>query len=815
MLHRLAVLLVLAMIVTGTAGAPARAQQEATAFTLPGLDGDVTIHWDALGVPHIYATTSHDLVMAQGYVHAADRWWQMEWFRAQGSGRLSEIGGSPLVETDSYLRTLGLARNAQNDLDHLPDDVLGLLQAYADGVNAWLAGKAPGDAAIEYTVANQLREGLGAPPVTAIEPWTPLNSATWLQVMALGLGANMDAELLRLRLINEFGEDALATLAPSYDYAHQPLILEPGWTPAPVTAHQAEPLPALATLPGLETVAALRDVGLGSNNWVVSGARTASGLPLLANDPHLPILMPSIWYEVGLHCVEISDACPFDVSGFSFAGVPFIVIGHNRDIAWGVTNVGTDVQDLYLLELNPANPRQYRYEGEWLDMEVITETIRPFDADPVTLEVELTRFGPVVTEVIGADQPVALRWAAADPSRNFSALLTINAARNWDEFQQGVSLFDLAAQNFVYADVEGNIGYITSGRISLRAEGHDGSRPVPGTSAAYEWRGYVDPLDNPRLFNPAAGYIVTANNAVAAPEDFPFTIASEWSYGYRAARIETLLQAQDAHTLDSLATIQFDNYNSAAALTVPWLAALDLGDARLEEAVAWLGEWDLQNDADSPHAALFNAFWDRFVPLVFDEVPFWEESFTIYRLSLILDDPASPLWANAETGQSDPAALVAGALGEALDFMEGTYGADWMAWQWGDLHVARFQAAPIGQLPEGLDPRLDQALPVLRAVFNRETPASGGPEVINATGWRVGSGDFSLTSLPSMRMILDLSDWDNSRMVHTTGQSGSPQSEHYADMIPLWSSGQYHAHRFSAEAVRAHAVGTWLLTPRE
>ncbi len=812
MLRRLVLLVVLAMVVTGTGGITARAQQELTAFTLPGLDGEVTVRWDEVGVPHIYASTLHDLVMVQGAVHAADRWWQMEWFRAQGSGRLAEIGGSALVPTDAYLRTLGLARNAQNDLAHMPADMSALLQAYADGVNAWLAGKTPGDAAMEYTVINQLREGLGAPPVTDVQPWEPLHSATWLQVMGLGLSGNMDAEVLRYQVAAQAGEDALDILTPGYDYAGQPLILEPGWTPVPAQSHQIGPL---ERLPGLENLAALRDAGLGSNNWVVAGSRTASGKPLLANDPHLGIQIPSIWYEIGLHCVEITDACPLDVSGFSFVGTPFVIVGHNRDIAWGVTNVGTDVQDLYLLELNPDNPRQYRYEGEWVDMEVIAETIRPWDGEPVTVEVLLTRFGPVVTDLLGLDQPVALRWAAADPSRNFQAFLGINAARNWDEFQEAVTYFDLAAQNFVYADVEGNIGYIASGRIPLRAEGHDGSLPVPGTSAEFEWQGYVDPRENPRLFNPAAGTIVTANNAVVAPDDFPYTITVDWAYGYRAARIETLLQAEPYHTPDTFAAIQFDNYNSAATLAVPWLAGLDFADERLAGAVAWLGEWDLQNAADSPQAALFNVFWDRFVPLVFDEMPFFEESFNIRRLSLMLDQPDHPLWANAELGEGDPAALAARALGEALDFMESTYGTDRTAWRWGDLHVAYFRAAPIGQLPDGLDPRLDQLLPVLRAIFNRETPVSGGPAIVNATGWSVGSGTFTVNSLPSMRAIFDLSDWDSSRLIHTTGQSGSPQSKHYADMILLWASGQYHAHHFSAEVVAAHTVETWTLTPAQ
>ncbi|HML20698.1 MAG TPA: penicillin acylase family protein [Aggregatilinea sp.] len=785
-------------------------------FDVSGLDGEVTIRYDDWGVPNIYATTPHDLIMAQGFVHAADRWWQMEWFRHQGEGRLSEIAGSSLLDTDRYLRTLGLARNAQNDLDHASPEVLDLLQAYADGVNAWLAGKKPVEAAIEYQFLNTLRRASGAPEVTEIEPWTPLNSATWLQIMSLSLSGNAYYELVRAQVIAASGQEGLSTLAPGYDYETYPLIMEPGWTmpddfpAAPDTA----PITTARVLPGLETLGTIaHDVGLGSNNWVVSGVRTESGMPLLANDPHLGIMMPSIWYEIGLHCTTLSDACPYDVSGFSFAGTPFVVVGHNARIGWGVTNVGTDVQDLYRLDINPDNPLQYRVDGEWLDMDVITETIAFWDADPVEIEIHLTRFGPVVDDVFGAPDPVALRWAAAEPNRNFESLMLLGKAANWDDFQAAVADFDLAAQNFVYADTDGNIGYIMSGRVPLRVEGHDGTVPVDGSTTANDWLGFVDPMDNPRLFNPDAGVIVTANNAVLAPEDFPTVINLDWAYGYRTARISALIEAIPLHTPETFAAIQFDNFNSGAAIVVPALAAADLGDARLNDAAAWLAGWDYQNAADSPQAALFNVFWDRFLPLVFDELPFYEDSFSMYRLSLMVDHPEHPIWANADLGTSDPAVLMAQAMGDALDWMEAHYGPDREAWRWGVLHVAPFQAVPLGQIPEGLDPALDQMLPLIFNLFNRETETSGGGEIINATGWDVGYGSFEVNHLPSMRMILDFSDFDRSRTVHTTGQSGNPSSPHYADQMPLWAVGESHAHAFSPAAVEASTAALWTLSP--
>ena len=410
---------------------------------------------------------------------------------------------------------------------------------------------------------------------------------------------------------------------------------------------------------------------------------------------------------------------------------------------------------------------------------------------------------------------MALRWAASEPTRNFRTFIQLGSVSNWDEFQEAVSYFDLAAQNFVYADRDGNIGYIMSGRVPIRAEGHDGSMPVDGTTADYEWQGFVDPMDNPRLFNPETGYIVTANNAVVSPETFPYTVTVDWAFGYRARRIEQLLAETDTYSVESMAAIQFDNYNQAAARAVPWLQALGLEDARLTDAIDWLAEWDFQNDAASAQAALFNVFWDRFIPLVFDEVPVYKESFNLHRLESMWDNPQHPVWANAELGISDPAELAARALGEALDWMEENYGTDREAWQWGQLHVANFRAAPLGQLPEGLDPRLDEMLPFLNAIFNRETPASGGDTIVNATSWKIGTGNFEVSWLPSMRMVLDLSNWDNSLAIHTTGQSGDPQSKHYGDMVNLWATGQYHPHRFSMDAVADAAVETFTLVPAQ
>jgi penicillin amidase len=406
-----------------------------------------------------------------------------------------------------------------------------------------------------------------------------------------------------------------------------------------------------------------------------------------------------------------------------------------------------------------------------------------------------------------------MRWGAADANRNTHAFELLNQATNWDEFQTAATYFDLAGQIWLYADVEGNIGYVTSGRIPIRAEGHDGSVPADGTVSDFEWQGFIDPMENPRIYNPESNYIVTANNAVISPEDFEPVITVDWDYGYRASRIETMMQAQDVHSLDSFAAMQFDSYNSAAALMMPELTPVDFGDDRLNEAVAWLGEWDLQNAADSPQAALFNVFWNEFVPMVFDETQNYGEDYNVYRLSLMLDVPEHPMWNNGVMETADPVVFMQAALSNALDYMESEYGDDWDAWRWGDLHIARFRAAPLGQLPEGVNPTLDAALPQIFRLFNREVGVSGGPSIVNATSWNVGSGDYTVTGHPSMRMIVDLSDLDNSRFVIPTGESGNPQNPHYDDMMALWANGEYHAHNFSLEAIEAATVQTWTLNP--
>lgn len=791
-------------------------------FEIPGLEGSVEVIYDQMGVPHIYADTAHDLFMAQGFIHAYHRWWQMEWWRHLSAGRLSEIAGEATTGNDQFLRTLDFQGAAEKDWALLSDEVKGYLEAYTAGVNAYLEGKEPGELAIEYQFA--LMAGIHL----EVEPWTVYDTLRWTKVMSLSLSGNFETEIFRAQVIDAMGPLGALVILPGYDYDHFPVIVEPGGVD--YTGMDADA--ATFTLPdeldfsdvSFELVGNvdLSDpnitplgygTGIGSNSWVISGELTDHGHPMVANDPHLGIQMPSIWYENGLHCRTLSDACPFNVAGVTFAGGPGVIIGHNDNIAWGFTNVGTDVQDLYLLTVNPDNPDQYMLDGEWVDFDIRQETIIVNGGENIDLIIRNSVWGPVMSSFLPVgEQVMALRWVALEGNRNLDSIMQYNKAANWDDFRAAASIFDTAGQNFIYADVEGNIGYQMTGLVPLRAEGHDGTVPVDGSVSTNEWQGYVPWEEMPTIFNPEAGYIVTANNSVV-PKDFPYYIADQWAYGYRAARIESMIQNDEdgVYTVEDMQRIHGDNYNSAADFLIPALEALTFEDESLTDAVAWLSAWDRQDHMDSGEAALFNAFWVELLTLAAaDDLGFTPGggSHYMFLVSRFLNSATHPLWDNSNTpditeGRDD---ILSQAFAAAVARMVELQGEDRDAWNWGDLHMARFRAAPLGQ---GVDARLD---PMLNSLFNVHVRASGGSAIVNATGWNAGNG-FQLTSLPSMRQILIPGDWDSSLRINTLGQSGRPDSRHYKDQVDMWRFIEYHPDWFSREAVEADERATWQLEP--
>ena len=486
---------------------------------LVGLDAPAQIIRDTNGIPHIYASSTHDLFVAQGYVHAQDRFWQMDFWRHIGQGRLAEMFGSSQVDSDEFLRSLGFTQLAELEFAALDDQSKAILEAYSEGVNAYLADHSGTSLSFEYmTLVLQKR---GYEP----EPWEPIDTLSWARMMAWDLGSNMGAEITRAVLAGSLPRSRVNELYPPYP-SDRPFILPQSSPYAGGDSVEPEPIAGLpdSDLAALLTSTAARVASIddlvgesgaeiGSNNWVVAGSRTATGLPILANDPHLSIQMPSIWYEVGLHC---GDDCPFNVSGFSFAGVPGVIIGHNDHIAWGVTNFAADTQDLYIERINPDNADQYQFNGEWVDLDIRTEIIEVAGTNPTEIQVKSTRHGPIISgrygplDDFGAEAgievplnyAVTLQWTALEPSRLVPAILGINQAQNWDEFRDGASRWDIAGQNLVYADVDGNIGYQSSGLVPIRSAG-DGRWPVAGWDGATEWTGFVPFESMPFSFNRA------------------------------------------------------------------------------------------------------------------------------------------------------------------------------------------------------------------------------------------------------------------------------------------------------------------------
>ena len=770
---------------------------------LPGLRAPVTVIRDRWGVPHIYASNLHDLFMAQGFVHAQDRFWQMEFWRHIGTGRLSEMLGKTTLNQDRFIRTLGWNRAAQQDLERLGPEERAILEAYAAGVNAYLEhhrDRLP----LEFTLFRLFGRRW------EIEPWQPLHTVAWAKVMAWDLGGNWDDELLNARIVDRIGAERLKELVLPYP-ADRPIIV-----PMPVAEVPEETLRALLDIGRSLQRMTLGDApDIGSNNWVVAGSRTVTGKPLLANDPHLSIQMPSIWYEVALHCEPVTPECPLRVAGASFPGVPGVVIGHNDRIAWGVTNIGPDVQDLYLERANPQNPFEVEFQGKWEPVRVITEEIRiAGQAEPLLLPVRITRHGPVINDVVEAltrtQTLYAFRWTALEPSGIVRALLRLNRARNWEEFRAALADWDVPGQNFVYADVDGHIGYQATGRIPIRAKG-DGLLPVPGWTGEYEWTGYVPYEEMPRRLDPPEGFIVTANNAVVDPA-YPYFLAAVWDYGDRAQRITDLLRAKDRLSIEDMAAIQNDTFSLAAQAITPYVLQVSFTDPLARQAQDLLRAWDFRATPESPAPTIFEAFLrhllhEAWVDELGEEIVqelLTGGSHNRYWARWALAQPDLAWWDDLRTPQRETRDdIVRRAFEQAVAELRGRLGPDPRAWAWGKVHTATFVHGTLGQ--SGIGP--------VEAIFNRGPyPAPGTSAAVNNIGFNVQKG-FAVRSLPSLRFIASIANWSDSRFIHTTGQSGLPYHPHYDDFIPLWLKGEYHPMLWSREEVERNAEGVLILQP--
>lgn len=806
---------------------------------LEGLNGSVDIYRDQMGIPHIYASTQHDLFFAQGYVHAQDRFWQMDAWRHIGSGTLSEMFGSGQVETDTFLRTLGWRIIAEQEYAQLDADSKAIIDSYTEGVNAYLKDHDTTALSLEYAILGLLS------PDYKIEAWTPVNSLTWGKAMAWDLRGNMGEEIERAVLLKTLTPEQVAELFPAYPADH-PIIVNK----MDVTVSAKAPLPFSAfdipeeTLSSLQHNASLLDLvlgpagdGIGSNSWAISGSRTATGMPLLANDPHLSIQMPSIWYQAHLECKPVTDACPYNVAGFTFAGVPGVIIGHNDRIAWGFTNVGPDVMDLYIERVNPDNPNQYEVNGEWVDFETRTETIQVVGGEAVNMTVRLTRHGPVISESYGplknentdnnpefvpfkeragVELPeqyvIALKWTALSPSTPFKAIWGFNKAQGWEDFREAAKNFHVPAQNLLYADVDGNIGYQMPGDIPMRANG-DGTLPVPGWTDEYEWTGFIPFEELPYTFNPPEGYIVTANNR-CQPLDYPYLITRDWDYGFRAQRILDVIEnAPGKIDIAYMQSIQGDSFDANGPVFVSLLTQMDYQTAAPNQVIAMdlLTQWDYQNRADSAGAAVFNAFWRHFLQNTFnDNMPeerYYPDGGSRWNEIMRQLDEDSTWWDDKTTTDVTETRneILRKSFEQGVAELEEMFGKDPAKWNWGEMHAATFRNGTLGE----------SGVPPIEALFNRGPfPTSGGEAIVNATGWSIKDG-YETTWLPSMRMIVDLGNLNNSVTIHTTGQSGHAYHPHYDDMANMWANIQYYPMSWDQNEVMSETEGHLVLAPKE
>ncbi|MGH3508860.1 MAG: penicillin acylase family protein [Nocardioidaceae bacterium] len=811
--------------------------QTSGTMTVPGLGQKVTVIRDGHGIPQIYAGNAHDLFFAQGFVQAQDRFFEMDVRRHITAGRLSEMFGRSTLKTDMYIRTMGWRRVAERELTLLKPSTLSYLNAFSAGVNAYLHTRTPTQLSLEYAVL-----GLKNPNYTVAD-WTPADSVSWLIAMAWDLRSNMDDEIARATMSLRLSPAQIAQLYPGYPYQqHEPIVTEGGlshgrWqqnvNPSRRASRPAFAPQAVRTLDrlqrNLDEMPQLigHGNGIGSNAWAVAGSDSTTGAPLLANDPHLAISVPGIWYQMGLHCTHLSSACPFDVSGFTFSGLPGVVIGHNQQIAWGFTNLGPDVLDLYL---EKVEGNDYLYDGRMHPLRSHVETIHVLGSKPVRFDVRSTDHGPLLSDVsaqlstVGADAPggpdapprdngyaVAIEWTALIPNNTTDAIFELDRATNWRQFRSAARDFAAPSQNMVYADRAGHIGYQAPGLIPIRRPGDSGDYPARGWLPADDWSGRFVPFDAlPTEIDPADGYIVTANQAVTEPS-YPYFLGDSWDYGYRSQRIVDLLGRQPKVSPAEMARIQLDTYNGFAPTLVPYLLRIGLPRGYWSAGQRLLQHWDFREPADSAPAAYFNAVWKYLLSLTFDDqLPksTWPDGdgrwFEV--VTGLLKQPNSPWWDNVSTHHvvETRDTILKQAMELARDELVRMQSRRPSGWSWGHQHQMRLENQTVGQSSIGL----------VRWLFNRGGyPVGGGGDLVDATHWNAAKSTYDVTSAPSMRMVVSLADLDASRWINLTGASGHAFDKHYVDQTKLWVAGRTLPWPFSRAAVSAAAADTLTLLP--
>ena len=771
------------------------------AVQIKGIKDRITIRRDERGIPYVEAQNDEDLFFGQGYATAQDRLWQMDLFRRTARGELAEVlGAGPnniAIDQDKLHRTYGFAQAAEAELANASPQTRATLEAYARGVNAYASSLDPKSMPPEFQILQY-----------SFRPWTPADSLVVVKIFAEALSDTWRLDVMR-QAMSGLPQEKRAELLPEIS-AIDVLVVGKD-TPSKVKS-TARVKPerispeALAKLAHNQEIAAaaLDRIGLhtdalaASNNWVVSGKRTVTGKPLLSNDPHLRATAPSIWHLVHLSAPGVR------VAGVGTAGLPGVIIGHNEHIAWGFTNVGPDVQDLYIEKFNPDNPKQYQTPSGWQDVVIRHEEIKvrkgigSSEHDVVNYDVTVTRHGPIIFE--GDGKRYALRWTALDPSKNNpNSTVALNRARNWKEFNAALESFTAPTQNIVYADVDGHIGYHAAGVVPIRKSG-DGSVPYDGSTDAGEWTSYIPVAKLPTVFDPPSGIIVTANQRIVGT-DYPYFLTHSWAQPYRARRIFDLLNEKPKLSSEDFRRIQGDVYSIAGATFTKEVVKLlrpklTPADEKLRATLDAFEKWDGRVNAEStvaPIAAQMRiAFRSKILTAALGQelVRNYQWSNFDTTLDRVLVEQRAA-WLPKEF--SSYADVLRASYDDAINALTKSLGADETKWTWGEMAKARF-------------PHPLSGAPFIGGQFTIP------PFPQNGTGGFIGA-TVNVGASVSMRLIADPSDWDKTQQGIALGESGLPKNPHWSDQLADWRAVTPRVFPFTQPAVLEATKETLILEP--
>jgi penicillin amidase len=743
--------------------------------SLPQLDGTlnmddlaegVKIYRDQWGIPHIYGGNLNDTAFAQGYVHAQDRLWQMEINRRVSRGQLSEVIGKSTLATDRASRILGFERLAAADLEAMPEDLRNALDSYTKGVNAFLQAN-----------LQKLPPEFGLLKIVP-RPWEAVDSLAFARLLAWQMNYAWYGELVRGKIIEKVGEEMARELDIHYSELN------------PVGLLQGQEANLLMEDGLLEAFKGpfIQAKG-GSNGWVIAGSRSRNGSPILCNDPHLPLLQPAIWYENHLICPEMH------VTGVSLPGVPLVMIGHNNDIGWGMTLAFTDNQDIFIEKFTDASLLHYEFKNEVRQSTIVAETIKIKGQEDHTEKVVITHHGPVISGMVASgDFKLSLASKALGPSTMMEGWYQLNRAAGWNDFVGAVKKITAPSLNIPYTDNKGNIGYYVSGEVPIRSSG-DGSRPSPGWTGDYEWKGNVPFEKMPYAFNPVKGYIVTCNHKIIS-DNYPYNLGNAWMNGYRANRLEKLIAEKEKFSFEEMIAWQMDVYCTPGPLFAAHLKGLRLDDLRLESMKQLLLNWDGKLTTESVAGALyettkfylFNRLFETklghdlmlglrggtFNPNLLPQGEFYGHDTSMLLRML---DNAESLWLKEMGGKEQ---LLTLALKDAYDYLSEKLGPEMSEWQWGKLHKAEFHHTLAQKTP-------------LNKVFNQvEFSLPGDTDTLYQTAPMAHDPRGHNIVAPSFRQVLDPKKWEASICIMPPGQSGNILSPHYNDQLPLWREGKYH-----------------------